>query len=400
MEEKRLKILLIPAWYDKSNPQTGSFFHEFAQALGRVHEVTLLKAEYYSFSQSIPKDKEDASKNRTFHYEEFFFKNKIPLKVSNSAVKIERKRMFKKALKFIDQIQKKNGAFDVVHLLSACHMITPLIADEIARKNNIPLVITEHFSGFNRMSNDFYQPFATMEEVKSIVSKSSLRLAVSEGSAAIYQEFFGCSFQKCHNLIPNHFVPEILSLPNTKSFEFLMIGYLNENKGQLRVIAAFKELVSKYPKSEISLKIIGKGQLKKDIEGFISSNKLQKRVSLIDEVSREDIVKCFDHCHVLISASLIETFGLTIVEAMFRGRPSIATKSGGPNEIINESNGILIDPGDLLQLIGAMEEMFLNYKQFNASEISQKAVELYSENAILQSMNAYYEKVIVSFKNA
>ena len=48
---------------------------------------------------------------------------------------------------------------------------------------------------------------------------------------------------------------------------------------------------------------------------------------------------------VFINPALIEPFGLTIIEAMACGVPVVATKHGGPSEIIKDGeNGFLVDP--------------------------------------------------------
>ena len=40
----------------------------------------------------------------------------------------------------------------------------------------------------------------------------------------------------------------------------------------------------------------------------------------------------------LISVSKIETFGITIAEAISSGLPAIVIDSGGPNDFINQTN--------------------------------------------------------------
>lgn len=383
---------MIPAWYDISNPQTGSFFHEFAQALGKFHDVSLLKTDYFSFSQSIPDNLTDSIGNKSYKYFEFFYKNKFPLKLLKSSVSRERNRMLKKANKAIDEIQKKHGSFDAVHLLSACHMVTPLIAKSISERNNIPLIITEHFSGFQRLSNDFYAPFATLSEIKEIVNNASLRIGVSEKSSKNYSNFFNSEFDVCHNLIPDHFIPDQIPDRSSDLFNFLIVGHLNENKGQLRVLRAFHEISEK--REDLRLTIIGKGNLKESLINFISQHDLTDKVNLINEVSREGIIRNFDQCDVLLSTSIVETFGLTLVEAHFRGKPVISTRSGGPNEIINEQNGVLIEPDNHEELVEAMNSIINNYSKFNPRLISEKAISLYSEKAIVERMNEFYSSVI------
>jgi trehalose synthase len=51
---------------------------------------------------------------------------------------------------------------------------------------------------------------------------------------------------------------------------------------------------------------------------------------------------------VVVQKSLAEGFGLTVAEAMWKARPVVASRVGGiQDQIDDEVNGVLVDPGDL-----------------------------------------------------
>ena len=52
----------------------------------------------------------------------------------------------------------------------------------------------------------------------------------------------------------------------------------------------------------------------------------------------------------LCSVSSTESFGLTILEAQSLGIPVISSRSGGPQDLINNKNGILVNVGILMSL--------------------------------------------------
>lgn len=65
------------------------------------------------------------------------------------------------------------------------------------------------------------------------------------------------------------------------------------------------------------------------------------------EFSR-DIERDYLDAAVVLNFSESESFSLTCLEAMFYGRPVLATRSGGPQEIIeNRRTGVLVDVGDV-----------------------------------------------------
>ena len=62
------------------------------------------------------------------------------------------------------------------------------------------------------------------------------------------------------------------------------------------------------------------------------------------------------HAYVVVQKSLVEGFGLTVTEAMWKGRPVIASKVGGiRSQIVDDRDGLLIDdphdPGELAEAL-------------------------------------------------
>ena len=61
---------------------------------------------------------------------------------------------------------------------------------------------------------------------------------------------------------------------------------------------------------------------------------------------------------IVLNFSESESFSLTCLEAMFYGRPVIATRSGGPSEIIDHNeSGILVDVKDVDAMANAMTNL-------------------------------------------
>jgi len=76
--------------------------------------------------------------------------------------------------------------------------------------------------------------------------------------------------------------------------------------------------------------------------------------------------------NALILSSDFETFGVVLVEALSTGLPVVATRCGGPAEIVRSAHGCLIDPGDVHQLTSAMRLMM--HRRFEAADLRSYAV--------------------------
>jgi glycosyltransferase involved in cell wall biosynthesis len=70
---------------------------------------------------------------------------------------------------------------------------------------------------------------------------------------------------------------------------------------------------------------------------------------------------------IVVHASDREPFGIVVVEAMALGKPVIASKPGGPEEIIDDGvDGLLTSYGDVEALAAAMNR-YLEDAEFSAS---------------------------------
>src|SRR5262249_20758355 len=72
------------------------------------------------------------------------------------------------------------------------------------------------------------------------------------------------------------------------------------------------------------------------------------------------------HARVIIQKSLVEGFGLTVAEGMWKGRPVVGTAVGGIQDQIAEGTGILLpDPTDLAAM-GRAVRMLLDEPELAA----------------------------------
>ncbi|MFH1049572.1 MAG: glycosyltransferase family 4 protein [bacterium] len=76
-------------------------------------------------------------------------------------------------------------------------------------------------------------------------------------------------------------------------------------------------------------------------------------------VSQEKNISYVKNCGFLISPTVIESFGLAILEGLYCGLPAIAFNVGGvPDLIVNNINGYLSPAGDIVQLVNNAQTLF------------------------------------------
>ncbi|OYV10397.1 MAG: group 1 glycosyl transferase [Methanosaeta sp. NSP1] len=133
----------------------------------------------------------------------------------------------------------------------------------------------------------------------------------------------------------------------------VLIAASAKNKGQEDFLRAASIVRESLPDTQFA--IIGGG----DKRYLKELNDLALRLGLEDDVFfvdfMEDIAPVYGSLDVLVCASLKETFGRTIVEAMLAGKPVVSTKCGGPEEIVIDGvTGFLVSPKAPQELAGAI----------------------------------------------
>jgi glycosyltransferase involved in cell wall biosynthesis len=122
---------------------------------------------------------------------------------------------------------------------------------------------------------------------------------------------------------------------------FLCVGSLSERKNVVRLADAFGQL------TDGSLTFVGEGPRRSQLDG-------RDRVTLVGTVPHDEIPGWIAQSHVLCQPSLVEPFGLALLEAMAMGRSVVATRIGGPPEFVTPGAGVLVDPTDEDELARAL----------------------------------------------
>lgn len=126
-------------------------------------------------------------------------------------------------------------------------------------------------------------------------------------------------------------------LENNKGKLVINIGRLTYQKGQHHLIKAFSEVVGQEP--EAKLIILGKGELKKELQELIYKLKLENNVLLLGFF--DNPYKFMKKADIFVFSSMFEGLGNILLEAMACGLPIISTDCEyGPREIIAPNSSL------------------------------------------------------------
>ena len=133
-------------------------------------------------------------------------------------------------------------------------------------------------------------------------------------------------------------------------------------------------------------------QVQRDVIERIDRHDLYGCVAYPKSHSREDVQALYAlatrTCGVFVNPALMEPYGLTLVEAAAHGLPVVATKVGGPQDIVAElEHGLLVDPSDISQIGSAIERLMTDRQLWKRC----------SDNALTNSLEMNWEKYVAGF---
>lgn len=85
---------------------------------------------------------------------------------------------------------------------------------------------------------------------------------------------------------------------------------------------------------------------------------LSDRIDFRGETGPEALAAAYDRADLFVSPSLYEGYGMALAEALARGLPVVATRTGAAAALVGEDAGLLVPPGDGAALRGALARLF------------------------------------------
>ena len=397
MISKEINLWVIPSFYwSEDYPLRGVFFREQAEAIANIgvkttiiypelrtlRDFSIFKLRNFHFQRTVTSEN-----NLIVHRKKRwnFFPTNSPS--YNLGLKIWVKEVLKIAKRRIES----GDIPDLIH--AHCCLGAGIAAFKIFEEYDIPYLITEHSTSFHEsiFNND------TTDILKKSIENSSKTFAVSSPlrNAMISKLGLNCnSVEIMPNFIDtDFFVPDSNIKQNSgkNTFRFLTISGINERKKIDRTIIAFEKLYK--VNNNVELYIGGENQGKEfELKTLVSNLGLNKSVKFIGSLSRDSVLKNMQGSNCFVLASEAETFGVVLIESMSCGIPVIATKSGGPEDIITKECGLLVEK-NVNDLFIAMEYMINNIKTYDRGAIREIVIKKFSKDIISHQYLSIYRLI-------
>jgi glycosyltransferase involved in cell wall biosynthesis len=379
--KKKIRILVIPSWYP---PDGGYFFKEHSEALAEAGcSVDVL----YNRIIGLRKLGKDGLKELQFFRE----RNENGLCVIRSSFfkipgneKINARRWISSTRRLFARYLSRSGAPDLILAHSA--IWAGSAAGIIYRRYGVKYIIAEHRSFLvfsteesKRQLTGFYRrilPPAYRHAGRIIAVSDSMRPGIREIAGDLDRRI---------TVVPNMVNGDFFTFPDVERtadpFVFISVGRLVGFKGLDHLLRAFAGLRPTAGK-EVRLRIIGRGEERASLERLAEELGISPQVEFTGRLSRAEVARAYREANCFVLPSLYEAFGVVLIEAMAAGLPVIATRSGGPESIVDQGSGYLAEPGSAEGLKHSMEQMIREYHSFDQAAIRRATLERYGHRKI------------------
>ncbi len=314
----------------------------------------------------------------------------------------------------------KKEKFDLIHLQSIHHIITPSILISI-KKAEIPVVWTLHDYKLVCPSSNYFTKGSICEKCNGGKYYHSLFNRCKRnsiwGSFIIMVSAYLEKIMKLYNTInlfitPSNFLrqkliqngfPEnkVINIPNyidkvklvdsknDKEEFILYYGNLSKEKG----VDVLLKVVSKL--STIPFLFIGDGPLYNNV---LEASKKNSNITLIEFLDKTQLFeKIKNSKFVVIPSQWYENFPFTVLEPISLGKTVIASEIGGIPEIIkNDFNGLLVsNPASLEEWVTKINDLFYDKNKIQLLESNAiESVKQYSIKNHITIINNLYKELI------
>jgi len=230
---------------------------------------------------------------------------------------------------------------DVVHTHNTKSFLYACPAARLARVGKV--IHTRHGQryGASRRETMVFRWLSRMADGVVCVSHDSANLSVVEGILPdkIQAIWNGIDSNRFHYTGPRTDGPVV------------MVSRLRPEKDIETLLRAASLVVREYP--SFRLEIAGDGLLLGDLRCLAEKLGLEGKVRFLGEV--QDIPALLAQASLFVLPSLTEGLSLTLLEAMARGLPVVATRVGGnPEVVVDGTTGLLVKAADAEELAAAM----------------------------------------------
>jgi glycosyltransferase involved in cell wall biosynthesis len=366
-------IAVIPAWYPgPGRPLEGVFVRDHARAAALHNEVAVLVNEpdpppgrkLFSVDDAV----EDGL--RTFR-----IRHRAQPQAGTAGYLLGIQRA-------LARLRREGRPVELLHAHVHGAAWTAML---VASTRRIPFVVSEHSSEF---ASTGIAPGA-LRRARVALPRAALVCPVSE---YLRRQIEAHGIQASFRVVPNPVDTELFALAARSEggpTRMIAVASLQPAKGIALLLEAAAGL-----EGDWALDVVGDGPQRADCEALARQPALGGRVTFHGLQPRREVAALIRRADFLVQPSLGETFSVVVAEAMACGLPVVATRVGGLPELVDETSGLLVEPGSAPALRAAVQRMLDGHGDYPREEIAARAGGRWSLQAIGAAWTDVYRSVL------
>jgi glycosyltransferase involved in cell wall biosynthesis len=375
-----MRVLVVPKWYPwPERPVFGIFCREHARALAGAHDVVVLASEavpsppfaLFTLHDGI----EDGLRTLRLRYRRPRFRP--------AAMAVQILGM----LVALARLRREGWRPEIVH----AHVFSAgLPALVLGRLSRAPVVITEHFTWFQRGMIGGYD---------RLTARLAFRFAdlVAPVSADLGRHILALAPRARIRVVPNVVDTEAFHPPVDRArgagagpARLLTVASLSQKKGHGDLLAALVQLRERESAPAVALQLVGEGELRGELERTVARLGLSDAVMFDGERPKEEVARLMREADLFVLPSRFENLPCVLIEAMASGLPAVATAVGGVPELLDGTGAVLCPPEDPGALADAIVTGLADRDDVDPAALSAQARSRFGYETICRTWTEIY----------
>jgi glycosyltransferase involved in cell wall biosynthesis len=286
-------------------------------------------------------------------------------------------------------------AFENQINLMHCHGYKSNFYALFARPKNIPLVATNHnwlashwrLRVYRRFDSLLIRYFTRIIAVSEGVRKEMLRYGIPKEKIRVIDN--GIDLTRFGDTISPAAIREEFGIKKGVTV-IGTVGNLGAEKGHVYLLQAAKGIMDNVEPAKLIL--VGDGPLRAYLENKASELGIGDNV--IFTGFRTDIPNLLSSMDIFVLPSVIEGLPMVLLEALAAKKAVVATRVGAISKVLNNGNGILVEPMDITGLQNGIRSLLMSEEKrqkcasagydtvrthFSSERMSSEYIDLYNE---------------------
>jgi len=399
---QHLKVLFVTSWYpSRPDRLSGIFVREQAKAAGLYCDVAVLHLAGGSGNCSWRLEQETDESICEGIPTWRLWNREFPIR---GAWRLFRSR---DTIQAFEELGRRGVRPDVIH----AHVYPAgLAAARIGKHRGIPVVLSEHFGALLR---------GTLRRREIATARAAFGAAdiVLPVSGALQRAIEQYGISARFRIVPNAVDTELFA-PGARQprkggpVRLLWVAMFSENKGLCCLLRGLADLGARekqagdcpnFPAGKMGLSpsettgwrldVIGDGPGRSSYEQLAQDSGLADKVVFHGRKQRAEVVEFMRRADIFVLSSTFETFSVVTAEALATGTPVLATRCGGPEELVSEDCGMLVPAGDPAAMAAALRAMIERLPTFDRPAIARRAAERFGFEAVGKMLLEAYTDV-------